>query len=107
MSATQVLFAKFAVARIDRVAAPESTPPGEPSPGPSADTGLVAQSGVAVGECPVDRWRRRAVLLRQRFERMPFGVLVHASDGPRLWRFSSRARAWNCACRVGGLFVEV
>ena len=84
-----------------------STPPVESSPLPSLDAGPVPRSSVGGGECPVDRWRRRAVLLCQRFERMPFGVLVHTSYGPRLWRFSSRARAWNCACRVGGLFVEV
>lgn len=107
MSATQVSFAEFALASIAPAAATESTPSAESMPGPSLDAGLVAHASVGGGECPEDRWRRRSVLLRHRWERKPYGVLQHTFDGPNFSRYSNRARAWNSARRCGGLFVEL
>lgn len=89
------------------VANDESTPPAESMPVPSLDAGLVAHASVGGGECPLDRRRRRCALLRPRWERLPYGVLTHTLYGPAFTRFANRARAWNCARVVRGLFVEV
>ena len=107
MSATQVSFAEFAAARIDRVAVVESTPSDAPALGHMQAGGLVAQSAGIGGECPLDRRRRRCALLRPRWERLPYGVLMHTPDGPVFTRFTNRARAWNSARVVRGLFVQV
>ena len=92
----------------------DCTPPAEPTPPPSVDAGLVAQSSVSGGECSRSRdflcrrhlrcarllsgWAARSL----RVFRPSYGDEV----GPVLTPMHSRARAFHLAARHGGVLVE-
>ena len=112
MSATQLSFPEFALAR---QAASVCTSPAETSV-PPLGAGLVAQPSVGGGECArqLDFWLRRqercralAAAREARFVGIYLPCGMRNKYGPAICSFSSRARAFNAARRIPGvLFLE-
>lgn len=101
MTSTQVSFAAFALAQ----QAASCTPPAAiPDAAPVVAHGLGVGSG---GECSL-RERRRSLLRERRCDQPGRYVAVgHYPWGPEVYRWDSRAWAWNHAQRYGLTFVDL
>lgn len=113
MTSTQVSFSAFArsqrdlhdmlVARQKSAPALECTPPASTPVVPA----LVAQDGSG-GECTPLRARRMRLLVDRRWLQPPrFVTVAHSLWGPLVYRWTSRAYAWNQAQAHGYTFFDL
>lgn len=101
MTSTQVSFATFALAQ----QAASCTPPAAiPDAAPVVAHGLGVGSG---GECTLRQRRLRLLCDRRWLQPARFVIVGHYPWGPEVYRWLSRAYAWNQAQRYGFTFVDL